>query len=154
MCIRDRNRHGCPACFSILLPDWQRFLPLTHFYMRSLLLIAAPAALLTTPGLAQSQTAATLRTAKTAPVLVPTNAARASTNGKTTVLLTDLNTSPLSTVVGAPAGTLYSSFDRPSVSQDGKNWAIVADTNLSTSEDDVIVVNGTVAIRELSLIHI
>lgn len=68
-----------------------------------------------------------------------------------TVLYSDLVASPTSDVPGV-AGAKFSSFDRPYVSQDGRFWAFTADTDLATSEDEVIVfgsgLTGTTIVRE------
>ena len=113
--------------------------------MRYLLGLALPAAVVITPCFAQQQ--APIRSVKAAPVVVPTNSTLPSTSGETTVIFTNVVTSPLSDVPGVP-GAKFTSFDRPGISPNGLNYIIAADTDLPTIEDDVLLVNGAVVLRE------
>ena len=58
---------------------------------------------------------------------------------------------PTSSVPGVPGAT-FQAFDRPYRSPDGAQWILSADTDLATSEDEVIIVgsgtSGTVVVRE------
>lgn len=53
---------------------------------------------------------------------------------------------------GVPAGTLFEAFDRPYRSPDGTSWIMSADTNLATTEDEIIIVGagaaGATVVRE------
>ncbi|MBL8857249.1 MAG: CHRD domain-containing protein [Planctomycetes bacterium] len=77
-----------------------------------------------------------------------------SSPGTVAVLFTNIATSPTSDVPGAPLGTKFTSgsgstnFDKPWVSANGLHWAIRADTPLATSEDSVLMVDGTLFMRE------
>ena len=81
------------------------------------------------------------------PVAAPTSQAKAVTPERMTILLTDLPSSPLSGVPGMQ-GASFTSFDEPYLSPDGSNWMITADTDLPFMEDDVLIVNGSLALRE------
>jgi hypothetical protein len=67
------------------------------------------------------------------------------------VLYSDIASSPTSDVPGL-SGAKFSSFDRPYRSPDGNYWIFSADTDLSTSMDEVIVrgmgLTGTVMVQE------
>ncbi len=79
--------------------------------------------------------------------------AASSSPGRVSALFTNIATSPTSDVPGLPgvkftSGSGRTTFDRPWVSPNGMHWAIRADTPLATSEDSVLMVNGTLAMRE------
>jgi len=62
------------------------------------------------------------------------------------VIFTDLASDPSSDVPGIP-GAKFSSFDRPHGSP-GTNWILTADTDLTSTEDEILLVNGVVEVRE------
>ncbi|MFO1011553.1 MAG: CHRD domain-containing protein [Planctomycetota bacterium] len=69
------------------------------------------------------------------------------------VLFTNFAASTTSDVPGLAGAkfagaSVSTAFDRPWVSSNGLHWAIVADTNLATTEDQVLLVDGTVVERE------
>jgi hypothetical protein len=68
-----------------------------------------------------------------------------------TVIYSNIQTSPTSDVPGL-AGAKFSSFDRPFRSMNGLHWIMSADTDLSTSEDEIILTGqgmvGNVVVRE------
>ncbi|MBK7877751.1 MAG: CHRD domain-containing protein [Planctomycetes bacterium] len=77
----------------------------------------------------------------------------ALSGGSVQVLFSNVATSTTSDVPGL-AGAKFAGasvgacFDRPWVSRNGLHWAILADTNLATTEDQVVLVDGTVVERE------
>ena len=68
-----------------------------------------------------------------------------------TVLYSTIQSSPTSDVPGL-AGAKFSSFDRPFRSMNGMHWIISADTDLATTEDEIIItgqgMTGNVVVRE------
>ena len=69
------------------------------------------------------------------------------------VLFTNFAASTTSDVPGLAGAkfagaSVSTAFDRPWVSSNGLHWAIVADTSLATTEDQVLLVDGTVVERE------
>ena len=107
--------------------------------------ILLSSSLLVTVGFAQDEVVT--RASDKAPASVPTVVTQPSTGSQVIVIHTDIVTSPLSDVPGI-AGAKFSSFDRPALSPNGMQWAITADTDLPTNEDDVLLVNGSVVLRE------
>ncbi|MFG0327144.1 MAG: GC-type dockerin domain-anchored protein, partial [Phycisphaerales bacterium JB037] len=67
------------------------------------------------------------------------------------VIFSEITTSPTSSVPGLGTA-LFQSFDRPYVSADGTNWILSADTDLATTNDEVIIVGsgltGGVVVQE------
>ena len=51
-----------------------------------------------------------------------------------------------------PKGTLFQAFDRPYRSADGTSWIMTADTDLATTEDEIIILGagtaGATVVRE------
>ena len=73
--------------------------------------------------------------------------------GSVSVIFTNLAASTTSDVPGLPGAkftgaTVSTAFDRPWVSSNGLHWIISADTGLATTEDEVVLVDGTVVERE------
>lgn len=68
-----------------------------------------------------------------------------------TAIYSEIGTSSTSMVPGVD-GALFQAFDRPYASPDGSWWIISADTDLATTEDEVIIVGsgvtGSVTVRE------
>ena len=96
--------------------------------------------------------------APTRPIVLPSiqlpPSPSTSSPGRVQVLFTNIATSSTSDVPGAPLGTKFTSgsgstnFDKPWVTPTGSHWAIRADTPLATTEDSVLMVDGTVFMRE------
>ncbi|MBL8862215.1 MAG: CHRD domain-containing protein [Planctomycetes bacterium] len=80
--------------------------------------------------------------------------AATSNPGRLTTLFTNLPASTTSDVPGlAPAKFQASTsstliFDRPWISHNGAYWVLTADTDLATTEDEVLLLNGAVVGRE------
>ena len=76
----------------------------------------------------------------------------ASASASIEVIYSEIAADASSLVPGLAKGTLFQAFDRPYRSPDGTMWIISADTNLATTEDEVILVgsgtSGTVVVRE------
>ena len=114
--------------------------------IRTSLLGAMAAFLCAMPAMAQdvegdSQPSAEFRAAAAA--------AAKSTRGApfdVTVIHTDVVGHPTAAVPGFPAAQ-FSSFDRPYGSPNG-NWILTADTDLATTADELIMVNGVVQLFE------
>lgn len=66
------------------------------------------------------------------------------------VIYSDVVTAPTSDVPGV--GGKFSSFDKPFLSPDGTFWVITADTDLATTQDEVLIrgsgISGTVVVQE------
>jgi len=81
------------------------------------------------------------------PALRPSIVTQPSVAGGSTVIYSDLVTSPTSEVPGFP-GFRFELFDRPALSPNGLHWILSANTDHPTIEDDVLLVNGVVVLRE------
>jgi hypothetical protein len=76
-----------------------------------------------------------------------------SAPGRVTPLFTNVAASPTSDVPGIPGakftpGSGTGNFDRPWLSPNGLHWAIAADTDLATTTDEVILLDGALAVQE------
>lgn len=93
------------------------------------------------PGLAQDE----LATGEPQPPLPPTPEELDSLF-PLEVVFTDFVGDPTSAVPGLPGAT-FQSFDRPFGSPNG-NWILSADTDLATTQDEIVLVNGSLAAQE------
>ena len=78
---------------------------------------------------------------------VPTPVALPTLASPLTVIFTNIASSPLSDVPGLP-GVKFTGFDRPNLSSNGQHYVITADSDLPTSENDLLITNGVVLLRE------
>lgn len=110
--------------------------------LRSLIVVAAGLLVVATPCMVAAQDSATDRTDGP-----PPNADQPHRGiFPIAVIYTNIATDTSSDVPGVP-GAKFSSFDRPFGSP-GTNWALTANTDLPTTEDEVLLVNGLVEVRE------
>jgi hypothetical protein len=74
--------------------------------------------------------------------------------GQLEVIYSNIAASPTSNVPGVPGAKFTASatsttvFDRPWLSPNGSHWTISADTDLPIAEDEVLILDGVVAVRE------
>lgn len=78
---------------------------------------------------------------------VPTPVALPTLASPLTVIFTNIASSPLSDVPGLP-GVKFNGFDRPNLSPNGQNYVITAESDLPSTESDLLIANGVVLLRE------
>ena len=71
----------------------------------------------------------------------------ASAQNNAVVILSNFSTSTTSDIPNLP-GFQYQVFDRPFVSPDGEHWILNGESNHSSGENDLVIVDGTVVLRE------